>query len=509
MPRRFALQPLPADDARLPCPLPLRAAPFPTAAAPQALRLLLPPPAPRRRCGGGGAAAASADGLGALFPGGRGPRPFERREARRHAARRTSPRHGAGRRRAAATPPPRHRERRRAAAGPRGARAAAAPPRRARCRPPLHAGLARGSRSRRAPSRRRAVTPIPQSCGASAGRHARASSISSPRAARRPTTSGRSRCGCAQAAAPRAARVGSGPPRRRALGGRCVGRAPTEAARADARLRVPRSTARAGRRRKHRAGGARDAPLRAQPQLRACAAAPPPPPPPPLAGRDGMVRVPTGLAGLEPVRSRAAAPRAWPRPALGHRARPTACGWGAPSSVCVRVLRGVRCYRYVIGYSGDTGSPGPRFELRLLERMAGREAEPTVHVLHSSPEFFAAPYSYDAATGGSPTNYSPPVDVDERLELWLRRARWRSCSCASPTKAQHAPAGRSLPAGEPRTCSTLLFGEGGVTRARPRRPMAQPIASGGGVQSAAIAFLTGAVPTLACPRPSCAGGPRE
>ena len=41
------------------------------------------------------------------------------------------------------------------------------------------------------------------------------------------------------------------------------------------------------------------------------------------------------------------------------------------------------------------------------------------HVLYASPEFFATPYSYDAAAGGSPTSYSPPVAVAEPLALQL------------------------------------------------------------------------------------------
>lgn len=41
------------------------------------------------------------------------------------------------------------------------------------------------------------------------------------------------------------------------------------------------------------------------------------------------------------------------------------------------------------------------------------------HVMYASPEFFATPYSYDAAAGGSPTSYSPPVAVAEPLALQL------------------------------------------------------------------------------------------
>ena len=126
------------------------------------------------------------------------------------------------------------------------------------------------------------------------------------------------------------------------------------------------------------------------------------------------------------------------------------------------ILRSVRMsYRYVIGYSGVQGDPGPSFTLELVDGGGGgggeiangtscgafcshRQAfldasargcaeaasnplpgcvecdaeeaaaaeEPTVHVLYRSPEFDAVPYSWDTGTGGSPTNYSPCIDVD-------------------------------------------------------------------------------------------------
>ena len=50
---------------------------------------------------------------------------------------------------------------------------------------------------------------------------------------------------------------------------------------------------------------------------------------------------------------------------------------------------------------------------------ANDEPPLATHVLYASPEFFATPYSYDAAAGGSPTSYSPPIAVAEPLALQL------------------------------------------------------------------------------------------
>ena len=58
---------------------------------------------------------------------------------------------------------------------------------------------------------------------------------------------------------------------------------------------------------------------------------------------------------------------------------------------------------------------------RTLRNPGAADDEPPLatHVLYASPEFFATPYSYDAAVGGSPTSYSPPVAVAEPLALQL------------------------------------------------------------------------------------------
>ena len=58
---------------------------------------------------------------------------------------------------------------------------------------------------------------------------------------------------------------------------------------------------------------------------------------------------------------------------------------------------------------------------RTLRNPGAADDEPPLatHVLYASPEFFATPYLYDAAVGGSPTSYSPPVAVAEPLALQL------------------------------------------------------------------------------------------
>jgi len=123
-----------------------------------------------------------------------------------------------------------------------------------------------------------------------------------------------------------------------------------------------------------------------------------------------------------------------------------------------RTLRSVAfCYRYVVGYSGCEG-PGPSFELQLVDEedavvampaWAVRECphcrggaggasaggggggdtcgecctdestaptEPRVHVLYTSPEAGRTP-SWDAATGGSPTNYCSPIRVQRGCRI--------------------------------------------------------------------------------------------
>lgn len=164
-----------------------------------------------------------------------------------------------------------------------------------------------------------------------------------------------------------------------------------------------------------------------------------------------------------------------------------------PIAASGRQLRAVSfAYRYVVGYSGNGGAPGPSFELELVDgaellpgappmhlpqpqltnngeadrprdwrrpsqcpccaaRWGGAAAavggppsddddtpsmtaavsceacapdetepppppplvEPVVHVLYRSPQAEATPYSWDAATGGHPTNYCPTIEVRE------------------------------------------------------------------------------------------------
>ena len=131
------------------------------------------------------------------------------------------------------------------------------------------------------------------------------------------------------------------------------------------------------------------------------------------------------------------------------------------------------CYRYVIGYSGCQGAPGPRFELQLVDEAhaaarlpewavrecphcrngnaaaAGRCADgrgeqqgsdtglcsacsvegelqaDAVHVLYASDEAGCTP-SWDAATGGSPTNYSAPVRVTRPVHIGPLRGQRQS-----------------------------------------------------------------------------------
>ena len=132
-----------------------------------------------------------------------------------------------------------------------------------------------------------------------------------------------------------------------------------------------------------------------------------------------------------------------------------------------RTVRHIRfSYRYVVGYSGNEGDPGPCFELQLVDGadMDGQDPavvtgpfgggdrswaeqrcaccgqqrsdadgltcpdctdqsllmEPTTHVLYRSPPAAARPYSWDAATGGHPTNYSPCIHVTEECAVALR-----------------------------------------------------------------------------------------
>ena len=193
-------------------------------------------------------------------------------------------------------------------------------------------------------------------------------------------------------------------------------------------------------------------------------------PPPGLAplstSADGWVAVPTGLEGMQPL------PRLSGGGASLYDRRDVRSGnprevntvllTRALLAVKGRTIARVRLsYRVVVGYSGVEGAPGPSFRLELVDgsdepggggdggggggssdsspsRGCGAvcchgrtidastacveceeeegstfaSALPRTHVLFTSPEFESRPHSWDAATGGSPTNYSAPVDVD-------------------------------------------------------------------------------------------------
>ena len=194
-------------------------------------------------------------------------------------------------------------------------------------------------------------------------------------------------------------------------------------------------------------------------------------------GSDGWVAVPTGIGGLHPV------PRLSGGGASIFAGRDVRSGnpgevnlvllSRANLAVGGRTLRAVRLsYRVVVGYSGVEGLPGPSFGLLLLDETPPRYREllgcsrlcshgqnardgvcatsceddlereqglacvecaeqlevppdeSVSYLLFSSPQFDARPYAWDSATGGSSTNYSPPINVDINCDVGpLRGAR--------------------------------------------------------------------------------------
>ena len=188
--------------------------------------------------------------------------------------------------------------------------------------------------------------------------------------------------------------------------------------------------------------------------------------------QDGVVRVPTGLTNLQPAPKLSGGGASLTSIDLrsGNPGEVNtvllSCGRMAAQGRTLRRLN--FAYRCVIGYSGGEGAaPGPYFELQLVdgaELLGGGEQasrplggylgvcsccrdrwqtmeaskeealevkpvmqcaecsseegaaapllEPVVHTLYRSPEMEPRPYSWDAATGGHPTNYCPPVEVD-------------------------------------------------------------------------------------------------
>jgi hypothetical protein len=156
-----------------------------------------------------------------------------------------------------------------------------------------------------------------------------------------------------------------------------------------------------------------------EPHAHSCA-----PADPPLISPSGglLAAVPTGLRGFAPCDAQPGASLtdidlrsgepgsvsvAWLSSAVG----------GGPGR-----LRRVRfSYRYVTGYSGNEGEPGPRFQ--LIAAPLGEEQRPFA-VLYSSPEFAARPHHYDPP-GGHPRNYSAPAACDAACDVALPAAGLR------------------------------------------------------------------------------------
>uniref|UniRef100_A0A7S4BA62 UBA domain-containing protein n=1 Tax=Chrysotila carterae TaxID=13221 RepID=A0A7S4BA62_CHRCT len=96
-------------------------------------------------------------------------------------------------------------------------------------------------------------------------------------------------------------------------------------------------------------------------------------------------------------------------------------GLPTDSSVSQALLTGVQfVYRNLCGYSNATGSPGPKFQLRLVQVDADGDDCDTPLVLFASPELDAAPFCFDACNGGSPINYSPEIVATRALNETLR-----------------------------------------------------------------------------------------
>ena len=132
------------------------------------------------------------------------------------------------------------------------------------------------------------------------------------------------------------------------------------------------------------------------------------------------------------------------------------------------------------------------------------------HVLYASPEFFATPYSYDAAVGGSPTSYSPPVAVAEPLALQLIGGLQRlQLRFRNGRRNLHVQGG-NFPDGAPVDLQLRLgFGGGGGGGGRvggatpppppPPPPPRSPPPQGGGArrdEEVGVAFLLEAIPQL-------------
>eukprot|EP00908_Phaeocystis_cordata_P009395 Transcript_20176.p2 GENE.Transcript_20176~~Transcript_20176.p2 ORF type:complete len:450 (-),score=126.81 Transcript_20176:25-1374(-) len=223
----------------------------------------------------------------------------------------------------------------------------------------------------------------------------------------------------------------------------------------------------------------------------------------PELGRDCELFVPTGLAALEP-RERLGGGGA---SRTAHDLRSGNPGetntvdlrHGAFRAARGSVLRQVCfAYRYLVGYSANTQSPGPCFELRLLDfaSMAPTaDEEPLAsHVLYCSPEFFGVPYSYDRAMGGSPTSYSPPVDVALPLELRLTGRAQRLVLLFRNGRRNLHLQGAAYPHGTPVELRLRLrFGEGAAADAEAGHAAAAPAAT---PAAAGAAFLLEAMPQL-------------
>jgi hypothetical protein len=162
---------------------------------------------------------------------------------------------------------------------------------------------------------------------------------------------------------------------------------------------------------------------------------PPRPPPPPLLllpPGAAALAVPTGLANLLPHGGGGGGATLTERDVRSGEPGATNLVWlrhavsgGAHG---LRITHVAFSYRTVVGYSGNDGDPGPRFELvAFVEPLTddGDDENDAVaspqalRVLYCSPQFGARPWHYDACSGGSPTNYSPRCEVSAPCDVAL------------------------------------------------------------------------------------------
>ena len=232
------------------------------------------------------------------------------------------------------------------------------------------------------------------------------------------------------------------------------------------------------------------------------------------------VRVPTGLATLTPIPRLSGGGASCTSIDL-RSGNPGEANKVLLSHACIlargRTLTGFSfCYSYVVGYSGIEGDPGPTFELQLLdedepgstlhpakqpstaketsmvgcpccqpggsqpfarvdvcEECAANGAGATiatpygpnehgdVQVLYRSPEAGTRP-SWDASTGGSPTNYSATVHVAQSCAIGPLRSDTVSLQLAfrNGKRNMHLQGGDWLAGGEACNFQLQLFFDG-------------------------------------------------